>query len=339
MREFTLGMNHFADDRSDTIENDLSSEIPSGPQDVSDLGNNRKWSGAQLTGRPVTPSLARLSQEDSICMSGYLRLLSPRSDAAFTLPESITPGRSTRTMVLVQVELESPEQVQDLTSFLLMRSYYNFRVTDHESLASGSTPSKFSADLLRSSNRSLCRSPLAEDTDCAQGTVRLFELRDEKPPVDGPDELDLFEQKPTEQELRACLALPDAGSLLDCEATESAAEDDISENDVSLDVPMESQDVPDIENKREGSSKVRDGFFRDPFLVERDRVQCALCNKDMVTHAGIMSDHINRKHTKFHLYGCSVCPYSTLSRANIVRHVRFHNRVAHCASAHVIKFP
>ncbi|KAL6737506.1 hypothetical protein Aduo_011142 [Ancylostoma duodenale] len=48
-------------------------------------------------------------------------------------------------MVFIQVELENTVQVQDLLSFLLARSYCNFRVTDKDLFGIGAQPTIASA--------------------------------------------------------------------------------------------------------------------------------------------------------------------------------------------------
>ncbi|KAJ1362853.1 hypothetical protein KIN20_022553 [Parelaphostrongylus tenuis] len=230
-------------------------------------------------------------------------------------------------MLLVQVELGSPVQVQDLISFLLSRSYNNFRVIDRGSIPSGNVCARISTRLSQSLNGPFCQSPSTEDIHSARDAAARSELRElltEAPNTsNGADELDLFKQKPAEEDMEACVVLPNAGSLLHSESPDSMAEDDTMEHGLSLENPSVSQDVSHIESKRENSSEVNGGFCGDPFNVKwirnavrslrergvlKDRVRCAICKMDVVAFSGYMCKHINIKHTNFI---CTVVQFAT----------------------------
>ncbi|KAJ1369372.1 hypothetical protein KIN20_030812 [Parelaphostrongylus tenuis] len=52
-----------------------------------------------------------------------------------------------------------------------------------------------------------------------------------------------------------------------------------------------------------------------------------------------MCKHINNKHTRFPLYGCSMCHFSSRSTVSVSRHMANHGRAADSvgARAHVTK--
>ncbi|KAJ1362357.1 hypothetical protein KIN20_021883 [Parelaphostrongylus tenuis] len=252
-------------------------------------------------------------------------------------------------MVVVHVKLENPAQVQDLLSFLLSRSYNNFRVTDEEPLAPGDASAKASAvSLSQSSSRPLCRSPSMDDVHSAHNGITLSELlREEKPLTvalnasTGPHQLDRFDQKPSRQDLKACVALPKARSLPSSELTELMTEEDTMENDLSFNVSSMSHNTSTNEDERANSNEEFDNFYGDPFNVSRfrdfvrslrkrgimkDRIHCAICEISIVACSGSMCRHINYKHTRFPLYGCSICRYTTLNSASIIQHMSsYHN--------------
>ncbi|KAJ1369373.1 hypothetical protein KIN20_030813 [Parelaphostrongylus tenuis] len=199
----------------------------------------------------------------------------PSVDHVF--PPGVTRGRTNCAMVLVQVELASPAQVQDLILFLLSRSYHNFRVTDHKSFVAGNVSTRISSGLSQPSNRPLCHSASAEDVHSAQDAATRSELGDDKRVAEAPsasdgfDQLDLFEQKPTEQDLKACVVMSNATSLLHSEATELMTEVDTIENDSSLDVSSLFRNASTVEGERAISNEEFDSFYSDPFNVSRLR--------------------------------------------------------------------
>uniref|UniRef100_A0A0K0DRK0 C2H2-type domain-containing protein n=1 Tax=Angiostrongylus cantonensis TaxID=6313 RepID=A0A0K0DRK0_ANGCA len=197
-------------------------------------------------------------------------------------------------MVLVQVELASNVQVRDVISFLLSRSYNNFRVTDQESLAPGYVPANVPG-LSQSSSERFVQSPLMQDTDSAQNAFTRPESRHEKPLSDttgisAPYQLDRISRH--------------------------MAEEDTNENDLSLDVPSESRNVLMTENAQarsdEGSREVSSSSFNITWLrhvvrllkkkgILKCSAKCAVCEMNIMVSPRSLISHINNRHTKYPL--------------------------------------
>ncbi|KJH48869.1 hypothetical protein DICVIV_04995 [Dictyocaulus viviparus] len=166
-------------------------------------------------------------------------------------------------MVLVQVELKSAVEVQDLISFLLLRSYNNFRVTDQESFVSGivNTNSVSTVNLAHPSKESFCTTQIPQTTDISQNAVSCSEPVRRKH-FRGSPSTSISHQlngRQINKQEKTCMMSSNINYVPSySEASELVEGNEMDENDFSLDVTpnyQNSSGIVEKEGKTNGDVK------------------------------------------------------------------------------------
>ncbi|KAK6752843.1 hypothetical protein RB195_003940 [Necator americanus] len=253
-------------------------------------------------------------------------------------------------MVLIQVELTNTVQVHDLLSFLLARSYNNFRVSEDNFFApvATSTSSSFPPPL---PNPLTCPPPISQvslatprsENDSFPPSL-TFERKAPatyNPITSTPRHL---EQKPASHQRSLMLATSSRNTSLmsTSTSTDLMADDDTDENDLSIDNPSELHDSVTTERDDEASclmvktaseeSSIDLQQLRKEITRMRrgnllgGKIECAVCDEKhgIKCKAEALVKHINRMHAKIHMYRCGRCNFSAPERSSVMTHARKH---------------
>lgn len=234
-------------------------------------------------------------------------------------------------MVFVQVELKYKTEVQDLISFLLERSYNNFRVTEHDLLVSGTSTVGNVPSISNETSTFLKNTLETSQGDCPNLMEVVSEEYGSSSMFPETSIARSVDQKPIPIEI---------------------SDDDDDENDLSIDNPTEASGEFSEASKRKAVAdrlrgsrwdeleKLDTQKLRDCIIALKktkmlsQHTHCAVCEAKIMTTAKCFIKHVSSRHMALHK-SCSIYGNTFLVSSNVITHCR--TEVCMCCMS--IQFP
>ncbi|KAL6737508.1 hypothetical protein Aduo_011144 [Ancylostoma duodenale] len=146
------------------------------------------------------------------------------------------------------------------------------------------------------------------------------------------------------------------------QSTEPMADDDADENDLSIDNSSELHNYTAMEEGDEASAPVAKGVPEQDMLsiqnlrselgrlrkmnVLKPKIQCAVCDEkcEVRSQAEEFVSHVNRRHTRIHMFGCALCNFTAATKKAALIHLRKHklgmdDNLQVFSKCHVVQIP